>query len=325
MTKPATQCEMPWGLVVTLALLAGAVAFWMRWLQPTPEAAPWEVVGLAALTTLAAFLAMRWLQNYFWGVVTAVLLMLHPLHGQRTEPYRAAFQVEALELVVLAVVIAGWRLAFRRDFVWRSWLCLAVLGGLATMAAAWNVPSDQASRGTALLVAWPVPLALLALMPSQRRAGDRPHRGNLACLLLVGLLFFFLVGYLSPPSINDYMLSWQKVGEASWSGLQLRAWERDQLDKWTWPTLWVMVPLVLWGLWRTVRRGWRELRKRRAPAPWVLTLDAAFGLLVPGEATAVLPLAALAVLLAVFGVADVFHGISEQLILLPPEERHDAA
>src|SRR5205807_86566 len=105
------------------------------------------------------------------------------------------------------------------------------------------------------------------------------------------------------------------------------SWE--QLNQSSWPTVWLTVPLITWGLWCTLRRGWRELKKRRAPTPWMLTLYTAvvaIGLFAPlGENTAVasLSLGCLAVLLAVFGVADFFRGISERLILLPPAERQE--
>ena len=86
---------------------------------------------------------------------------------------------------------------------------------------------------------------------------------------------------------------------------------------------------MAWGLWCSVRRGWREFKRRQAPVPWLLTLYAVVGGLSAvtawrGNATlVVLELAVLSVLLSVFGVADFFRGISERLILSLPAERQE--
>ena len=51
MTEPAKGWALPWGLVLTLALLASAVMASLRWTARTAEPAPWPFVGGVAIRT----------------------------------------------------------------------------------------------------------------------------------------------------------------------------------------------------------------------------------------------------------------------------------
>jgi hypothetical protein len=86
---------------------------------------------------------------------------------------------------------------------------------------------------------------------------------------------------------------------------------------------------MLWGFWRSFRRGWRLWRRGQPPVAWVLTLYGAVAFagaaLHSGEAGQItlLTLASLAVLLGVFGIADLVRGFMERLVLAPPQDREE--
>jgi hypothetical protein len=110
-------------------------------------------------------------------------------------------------------------------------------------------------------------------------------------------------------------------------GFDVRGHAAEHLRDWAWPAVWAVLPLALLGLWLTLRRGRKLLAARRPPLPWVLTLYALAELagvpLHPGSAavTVVLPLASVALLLALFGVGAVVRALFRPLVLPPPEER----
>jgi len=346
---------MPWKLALAVVLLAAGVALRTRSLIDMAAAPWWEVVGWAALTVGAAFLVMRWLQNNFWGLVTGAAVLLHPLYWQgggtflQMHRMEALKEEEALELVMLAVAIAGWRLAYRPDFAWLEWLTLAAVPVVAVAPSAftsssgpgpsggWPHPDDVASLaapGATPLLDWSTAALALIVFPVGTLLGafrywgggnGRPHPGNLVCTFCAGLVIL-LVALLCTPL---HALPWQGEATAQLTSPHLRAFEPEQLKRWCWPSVWAMVPLMVWGLLRSVRRGWRQWRKGLPPTPWLLTLHAALVLAAvttyagDNPAPVALPLASLAVLLAVFGVAEVFRMMSERLILLPPAERQE--
>jgi hypothetical protein len=103
----------------------------------------------------------------------------------------------------------------------------------------------------------------------------------------------------------------------------------EELRRWAWPELWVVLPLMGWGLWRSCRRGWKLWARGKPPLAWVLPLFAlilAAGVVFrPGkdDEVSLLSLASLAVLLSIFGIADVLRGFMEKLVLAPPQERDE--
>jgi hypothetical protein len=126
---------------------------------------------------------------------------------------------------------------------------------------------------------------------------------------------------------------WQGILETAVSQdlaeYRFHGFARDDVRRWAWPQEWVVLVLMAWGLWRTFRRGWRDWARCRPPLTWALLLyviiDLVGASLHPGadQDTALLALASLAVVLAVFGIADVLRGFMERLVLAPPQEREE--
>jgi hypothetical protein len=240
-----------------------------------------------------------------------------------------------MELLVVAGVVAGWELAAARQFVWRSWLAAGlavVVGGALAWAA---VP--QSGLVTALVTAVGLPVgAFLA-----RRQRERPSWANTAAAVLLGLAGPALGLLLASASVR--VLGWPDVrglgadpGPGDFlaaavgpdaNGLEFFRSAAERLQRWAWPAAWLVLPLLALGLGCAVYRGLKRFASRRPPLPWVLVLYAAaelagLGLRPPELREAVvLPLAALTLLLAVFGLAEVLHALGRPLVLPPPEER----
>ena len=126
---------------------------------------------------------------------------------------------------------------------------------------------------------------------------------------------------------KDVLDLWQEAMSASSGKYQVHGFSRAELERWAWPEVWMVLALMAWGLWCSFRRGWKQWARCKAPLPWVLML---FALVVvaglcmqPGstDEIALLSLASLAVLLSVFGIADVARSCMERLVLAPPQER----
>jgi hypothetical protein len=99
-----------------------------------------------------------------------------------------------------------------------------------------------------------------------------------------------------------------------------------EMERWGWSAI-LTVAMMVVGWWRSLRRGWKCWRRNLPPLAWVLTMfvlvDLAGILLHPPRAAgiALLSFAPVAVLLNVFGVADLAQGLGERLVLSPPHER----
>lgn len=335
MAEPAAR-RLPWGLLLTVGLLGLFVALLARAAPGQDRPLPWPAALALAGVAVGAFLVMRRLQNYFWGMVTALALALHPLHGQGSAPFELAVRAEALELIVLAGVTAGWELTALPHFAWRAWLvdagALIVAGGLAWPAA----PRAGVVAGLLTLVGLP-----LGALWTVLRHRARPARMSVASAVLLGLagpaLALLLAcasvrvlrGPVSPgldseSGLADFLAA--AVGSEA-AGMEVPRYAAEQLQRWAWPAVWVVLPLLALGLWCSVRRGRKQFAARRPPLAWVLILYAfavLAGLMLHQRgqlATAVLPLAALAVLLAVFGLAEVMRAVTRPLMLPPPGER----
>jgi hypothetical protein len=339
MAEPAAR-RLPWGLLLTIGLLALLVTLLYRAAPGQDQPAPWRVVLSTAAVAVGTFLVVRRLQNYFWGVLAALTLAFHPLHWEWPTSSELAVRAEALELIILAGVTAGWDLAALPFFAWRAWLVAAaavvVGGGLAWPAA------PQAGLVAGVLTAVGLPLGALWAALHHR---ERPSRWNLAAAVLLGvagpplalLLACGSVRVLDWPvspglgldsGVSDFLAA-AVSPEAAWLHAFRDAGE--QLRHWAWPAAWVVLPLLALGLWRAVRRGRKEFTARRPPLAWVLVLYtfaelAGLTLYPRGRPESVLlPLTALALLLAFFGVAELARALTRPLILPPPHERMGAA
>jgi hypothetical protein len=113
------------------------------------------------------------------------------------------------------------------------------------------------------------------------------------------------------------------IGKFRWNGFA-----SDAVSRWAWPEAWVVLPLMIWGFWRSLQRGWKLWRRRETPSAWLLPLYTVVAMTeaclhAPGRVAAgsLLTLASLAVLLGIYGIADLVRGFMEMLVLAPPHER----
>ena len=100
----------------------------------------------------------------------------------------------------------------------------------------------------------------------------------------------------------------------------------DQLQLWCWPSPWLVLPFVIWGLALTVHRGWLQWRQQQPPVAWFLTCAALVMFLTlfvqsenPGAALPVIR-TSLVVLLLVFLLAELLRRGFERMVLWPPLE-----
>src|SRR5262249_4585765 len=91
---------------------------------------------------------------------------------------------------------------------------------------------------------------------------------------------------------------------------------------WCWTTPWVAGPLLPVGLWRTLARGRNSRRTGRPPLAWLIAAASVGTIPAVGArplASGSLALAAVGVILSVFGVADLVLALIERIELKPPE------
>jgi hypothetical protein len=335
MGEPAAR-RKPWGLVLTVALLALLLVLILRAAPGLDRPAPWGVVLSAGATAAGAFLLLRRLQSYFWGMAGALALALHPLRWDWFVPFEQALRAEGMELVVLAVVAAGWDLVALPRFAWAGWLAVAV-AVVGAGALAWPA-LPQSGLVTSLLTVLGLLLGVLLTSLRHRVRPSWANRMAAVLLALGGPPVALLLGAVSlrafawpvSPGLDltsgpfDLLTAALRSDAA---GLHIGSYAAEQLRLWAWPATWLVLPLTAVGLWCAARRGLREFTARRPPLPWLLGLYALLeltGLLLhPRDrlGTTVLPLAAVALLLAVFGAAEVMRALTKPLILPPPGER----
>lgn len=302
------------------------------WLPPLNLAA-------ALITVGSVFLIERRLQRYLWAVAAALLLIWHPLFQlQFVQAANPALMAEALLFAALACTFLAWDLTFLPAFALRGWLVTAV-GLTLCVGLAWVAQPTTGLR-TALLAGGGLWLAYALTRRLRRRASQPPLSAwNLRAAVTVGTLAP-VGGFLLVPRLIR-MFAWLGVAvptpstdllaqlRAALPTLPTAAWREfstSYLAQWCWPSVWLAVPVLAWALWRTLRRGWKQWRQNQPPLPWLLALFAVFILfsapvLPAGEdSAALLARTALATLLFVFWVADLFRGMVERLVLRPPED-----
>jgi hypothetical protein len=322
--------RLTWGSALTVAGLAVLVIAVLRGQLDGREPAGWLATGAAVLAVAAVFLLGRGFQQYLWGVAAGVLLIIHPwfaVHATRAND--SVLVAEALVLAVLAATQTAGRLTFLPRFAWYSWagmgaaLCLGVW-------LAWTSAPPMAVLAIALAAGGLLLAAILGIRVGRQAGAATPSRWNLAAAGLVavaavGVGLFASYGQTPDGSAGGVsrLLHGIPPVRANLTGV----FSRDAVTRWGWPTAWVMLPLTAWALWRTVRRGWMDWARGRAPTPWLLTLAAVLIVLhavlwpVDDALFPAWPLTAVTVLLVVFCVADVLAQIGNRLVLHPPEEK----
>jgi hypothetical protein len=334
MREPVAR--LPWGLVLTLLLLALLVTAVFRAAPGAETPAPWGVVGAAVALASGAFLVLRRLQGYFWGLLAGLAVSLHPLNWDWAPPLERALGSQGATLLVVAGVIAAWDLAAAPAFAWRSWLLTsAVLCAAAGVAWA-ALPPAGLAVSVLLLIGLP-----LGGLFAVRRCEPRASGANGVCAVLLGVAApaaglllasagVRLLDWPVPPGVGgdrgvgDFLTAAVPSDAAG-----LGAWTSaaDQLHHWAWPAAGAVLPLLALGLLTAVRRGLKEWRARYPPLPWALLLYALVQLVGVGlpprgaRGTVAVALACPALLLAAFGVAEVLRAVTRPLVLPPPEER----
>jgi hypothetical protein len=334
MGEPAGR-RLPWGLLLTGALLALLLVLVYRIAPGQERPAPWPVVFSAGAAAAGAFLFMRRLQGYFWGLAAALTLGLHPLRWEWSASFELAARSQAMELIVLAAVAAGWDLVALPRRAWRSWL--AVAGAMIGAGAlAWPaVPQAGLVTGLLTLVGLPLGVLLTAL-----RHRERPSWLNGTAAVVLGLAGPPLALLLGAASLR--ILHWSvspgleaasgpldllsAVVAVDPGGLQIGAFTEGHLQRWAWPAPWLVLGLLGLGVLFAGRRGMKQFAGRRPPLPWLLliySLVVLIGLTLGprGRPEIVVPLAGAALLLSIFGAAELLRVLTRPLLLPPPGER----
>ena len=146
--------------------------------------------------------------------------------------------------------------------------------------------------------------------------------GAIVCLLAP--ILGYALARLYVPAHVDHLLD----------GARWDLWY-DDLRKWSaagnhlaaiepccWTTPWIVVALWIAGFWRTISRGVRQRRRGALPVAWLLSLAATLlvAVVLPSTTPESKPLglACLAIILPVFGLADLGLLLGEQLALPTP-------
>jgi hypothetical protein len=338
MTEPPTRQGLPWAALFWSGLLAAALVILYRGVPGPDGPIPWKSAWAATAGGVAVFLVLRWLQNTPWGLIGGALLALHPLVLREAGRTDAAVISQSLVLAVLAGTVAGWRLSFEPGFAWRFWpLVGAVL--LVGNALAWPIYPRSGLLAGLTAAGGLLAAAVLATRRYRRPAPGSPGGLNIVMALGLGVAGPLAALALAPACVH--FLDWHHLLPAEADAIELlqagidtniadyhwQGFTAPQVQRWGWPAAWLTGVLMIWGFWRSIRRGWRLSARRQPPTAWLLTGYAVLAFVAAAlhstgtDPFSLLTLAALGVLLAVFGVADLVRGFMERLVLAPPQER----
>ena len=316
--KPSFSCftvslNLAVGAAVAAALIGG---LW------GPRVRPWSVVGSGAIAAVGVFLVARQLLSLFWGLAAVLLLALHPsIRGPVDQPGLGTL-AEGGVVAVLAVAGIVCQLAFQPVVYWKLWPPVALLlaGGIGLT---WAGQAQAGLLAAFLAIGTILPAGWLAGRYRQRNPAAAPNRLNiyLACILAVGApaIAIYSLRYVN---LTDDLRAWDLFRQTLQSFFEEQAdgFTFDRLRTWCWPTLWAVLPILAWGWWRTIRRGWKQWSNAQVPAAWFLGLTTLLLAIsaAPRPAGNRLLLTSATVLLAVFLLADLAKGSAERLMLPPP-------
>lgn len=328
MTEPVESPRVSCLSVMLSGIVAGSVIVLARGRPWDREPLPWPATAVAVVAAIVVFRVERRLQGFFWGLIAAGLMALHPALRPPPSGDWSGILAETAVLSVLALTSIGWQLAFLSRFAWRIWP-LVSLGLAIAIALAWAGEARAGVFAAVLAGGGLLAATLLVRGLRARRPAQVPALLNMGTAALVSVLSptvgLFLYRLLDA-SVSADDRFWSPLLAAKETVEGNRSLSLEQLNRWCWPTVWVVAPLAAWALWRTVWVGWQKWQQAEAPDSWLLTYYAL--LLVPSlffwplrEANAVpLTLSALVVLLVVFLDADLLKRCLRRLVLPPPEE-----
>ncbi|MBY0522751.1 MAG: hypothetical protein K2R98_05110 [Gemmataceae bacterium] len=297
------------------------------------EPLPWAATAAAAVMAISIFATERRIQGFFWGVVAAGAMALHPSLRHANGNDWSAFLSEAAVGATLGLIAIGWQLAFLPRLAWRVWpFVLVGLGVLIGLAWAGEVRAGvfaAALAATALLT--------VSLLVRGIRAGKPetvPGLLNMFAAATVALLApalgVFILRLIDASASAEEQF-WAPLLSARQTALEVPAASPSwaQLNRWFWPTIWITGPMMGWALWRSSRRGWSQWKGSEPPTFWLLPFFVALVVpavfiwpLRPPEAIP-LTLSALIVLLAVCAIADGLRSLLRRLMLPPPSAGGD--
>jgi hypothetical protein len=316
-------------LAVTAALAAGAVLVARGW-AVNSDPLRWPATAGAALVAVAVFWTERRLQGFLWGVVAALLITLH--HGLR-EPDSdgwGRFFAEAIVVTVMAGLTVCWEIAFLPRNAWQFWPFVALLLA-AGIGLAWACEPRAGALALVLTALSLATASVLSWVLRGRKSPQGPAFLNMVAAALMAVLVpalgLFIFRLIDQPSDSQSSF-WAPLLQARNAPLRRPgSVSIAELNRCFWPLAWLTGPIMLWGLWRATRNGWRQWQRTERPLAWILLLFALA--LVPAvffwplrEADKTpLTLSVLVVLLTTYLAVDLLRSGARRLVLPPPYER----
>jgi hypothetical protein len=283
-----------------------------------------DPVAYRLFTGLTAVAAVGYAVWRFHGLIPAAAAIIL-LRFADTTANPDAFAERGTDAVLLGMLALGVGAASRQGRAgWFPWVVLAVIAaGLSYLG--WHgrdlpAPTDPIARYRLQHVTIIVALTGVVVGLLARGVPWRDRTRLFAVALLIPA-----AGIVLAHSGRDDWLRLANGGEWGYLADEWRAAvTRGQWTEgaWCWTTPWIVVPLVLVGLWRTIARSRKSLTTGRPPLAW-LTAASFLGSIVAIGARPIaegsLALAAAGSLLSVFGLADVILVLKERIELKPPE------
>jgi len=308
--------------IISAILLAG-VLVWLGISRPGNLGG--ELSAFQMLSTLAAVSAICYVSWRFHSYIAALATLILFRYLDPVEPNRVAYLergTDAILLVTLWVgMVAGTRQGRGGNAPWLFVLLLA----MAVSFFAWyghGLPSSEDTIGRERTMHITILVTVLAFFVGYLGGteiwSDR--------FKLIGVTIVIpIAGLLASKLVRGDWPRWWEGG--NWGQLS-NEW-KDAIDSgswktgvWCWTLPWVCVPLVCFGLWRTLARGRIQYQLGRAPVAWLLFIVSFGTLLALGArpiASGSLALCAIGAILCVFGIADFILGMVERIALDPPE------
>ena len=340
--------KFPWGLLLAVMGIAAIDLIVLTLRTESTNDVFWSAAASVVVAGGAMFVCLRWLQNYIWGILAALAFTLHPYVLGWAEAGEVLLWGEALGLVVLAANIASWRILFQKQFLPLAWAAIGLIL-VVGIGFAWSVerrgpvhrlPDLRMGLVTALVTMGG--LLLGSIMACVKHKQWTLCWGNISIAALLSILCPLLGLALAVgrfPAFDG--LSNPSYGHVTWDGcmslLELTLFPNpdyrgdlsflvSEMERSGVAAI-LTVAMMVVGWWRSLRRGRKCWRVSQPPLAWLLTLfavvDLASIVLHPPTAasSALISFAPVAVLLNVFGFADLAKGLGERLVLSPPHER----